>query len=82
MPRDDDKSVKRRRKRFVWRLVKRGIASFKSKHTVNWKKQPLGEMPDKMLAMMIGVNPNAVTKARIEHGIPCFRPKKNQWSND
>lgn len=51
---------------------------------IDWDKEPLGELPDGTLALMIGSSQTSVYRARVERDIPACgrRRKKTLWLNE
>ena len=53
------------------------------KGSIDWDNEPLGQMLDKDLGLMLGVTGNAVAKARADRDIPPFQFRRGpRWIND
>lgn len=50
---------------------------------IKWDQQPLGEVPDHVLAKTLGVDPTTVASARRVRGIPCLVEKRGiDWDQE
>jgi hypothetical protein len=55
----------------------------RTKRGIDWDNEPIGQMPDKDLGLMLGVTGNAVAKARADRDVPPYEPRRGtRWTND
>jgi hypothetical protein len=66
-----------------WRRRRKKQQSATRHPMIDWDAQPLGEVPDRVLAERLGVSINTVWRRRNQRGIPPHRgkgrPSKGRW---